>query len=69
MEALSSCPSKKFDPEFGNTRESVLQVKDTCLSLLIALRNFRSLGSVGGLPNVPFPHAYVNCISVSAGSC
>lgn len=25
-EALSSCPSKDFDPEFGNTRESVLQV-------------------------------------------
>ncbi|KAL2892701.1 30S ribosomal protein S14 [Bienertia sinuspersici] len=25
-EALSSCSSKQFDPEFGNTRESVLQV-------------------------------------------
>ncbi|XP_021735575.1 uncharacterized protein LOC110702196 isoform X2 [Chenopodium quinoa] len=25
-EALSSCQSKEFDPEFGNTRESVLQV-------------------------------------------
>ncbi|XP_057531547.1 uncharacterized protein LOC130809771 isoform X2 [Amaranthus tricolor] len=25
-EALSTCPSKELDPEFGNTRESVLQV-------------------------------------------